>query len=204
MRCIFSPSKDRDWPSRWHILGTIVSDFHVPEYLCFMSFRFTTAVLLLCAFATAQARAQTEASSSNQEGWWHDLFRPDSAAQAEAKFCLGDSTFHDLPPATVNLVMPDTLNVLDSLDKAHPRPVQGHRIQIYFGNLQEARSIRAQFRRDHPDTPCQLMPIDPNYAVTVGNYRDLWSAKRALEEGAVGQWNHALVIPSDIDLPALR
>ena len=70
--------------------------------------------------------------------------------------------------------------------------------------MQEARSIRAQFRRDHPDTPCQLMPIDPNYAVTVGNYRDVWSARRALEEGTVGQWKHALVIPSDIDLPALR
>jgi hypothetical protein len=100
--------------------------------------------------------------------------------------------------------MPDTLRVLDSLDKVNPRPVQGHRIQIYFGNLQEARSIRAEFRRNHPDTPCQLMPIDPNYAVTVGNYRDVWSARRALEEGAVGDWKHALVIPSDIDLPALR
>ena len=83
-------------------------------------------------------------------------------------------------------------------------PSKGHRIQIYFGNLQEARSIRAKFRRNHPDTPCQLMPIDPNYAVTVGNYRDVWSARRALEEGTVGAWKHALVIPSKIDLPALR
>ena len=169
-----------------------------------MTFRFTTAVLFLCAFATAEGRAQTKAPSSDQEGWWQELFRPDSANRSDATFCWGDSTFHDLPPATVSLVMPDTLKVLDSLDKANPRPVQGHRIQIYFGNLQEARSIRAQFRREHPDTPCQLMPIDPNYAVTVGNYRDVWSARRALKEGDVGNWRHALVIPSNIDLPALR
>ena len=93
--------------------------------------------------------------------------------------------------------------VLDSLDKANPALFKGYRIQIYFGNLQEARSIRAQFRRDHPDTPCQLMPIDPNYAVTVGNYRDVERPSAPLEEGTVGQWKHALVIPSDIDLPAL-
>jgi hypothetical protein len=151
-----------------------------------------------------EAKAQANTTPSDEEGWWHGLFRPDSANRPASPFCLGDSTFQDWPPAEVRLLMPDTLKVLDSLDKANPRPVQGHRIQIYFGNLQEARSIRAQFRRDHPDTPCQLMPIDPNYAVTVGNYRDVWSARRALEEGAVGQWRHALVIPSDIDLPALR
>lgn len=190
--------------SYWHILGTIVFDFPIREYLCFMTFRCTLGVLLLSACSLVEAKAQANTTPSDQEGWWHELFRPDSANRPASQFCLGDSTFQDLPPAEVRLIVPDTLKVLDSLDKANPRPVQGHRIQIYFGNLQEARSIRAQFRRDHPDTPCQLMPIDPNYAVTVGNYRDVWSARRALEEGTVGQWKHALVIPSDIDLPALR
>ena len=169
-----------------------------------MTFRCTLGVLLLSACSLVEAKAQANTSPSEQEGWWHELFRPDSANRPLSPFCAGDSTFQDLPQADVRLLMPDTLKVLDSLDKTNPRPVQGHRIQIYFGNLQDARSIRAQFRRDHPDTPCQLMPIDPNYAVTVGNYRDVWSARRALEEGAVGQWKHALVIPSDIDLPALR
>ena len=169
-----------------------------------MAIRFTTVVLLLGAFSMVEAAAQTDNPSSDQDGWWHDLFRADSASRTGETFCTDDSTFRDLPSAEVHVVMPDTLKVLDSLDKANPRPVQGHRIQIYFGNLQEARSIRAEFRRNHPDTPCQLMPIDPNYAVTVGNYRDVWSARRALEEGTVGAWKHALVIPSKIDLPALR
>lgn len=195
---------DPNPPKCWHILGAIGFDFHDPEYLCFMTFRLTIAVLLVSALCFIEATAQVNSAPADQEGWWHDLFRTDSASGPDSKFCAGDSTFRDLPPAEVSLVMPDTLRVLDSLDKVNPRPVQGHRIQIYFGNLQEARSIRAEFRRNHPDTPCQLMPIDPNYAVTVGNYRDVWSARRALEEGAVGDWKHALVIPSDIDLPALR
>ena len=37
--------------------------------------------------------------------------------------------------------LPDTLHVLDSLDKADPSPLQGWRIQIYFGNLQDARAV---------------------------------------------------------------
>ena len=100
--------------------------------------------------------------------------------------------------------MPDTLRTLDSLDKADPKPLQGYRIQIYFGDLQEARAIRAAFRRDHPREACLLMPIAPNYAVTVGNYRDMWSAQRALRDGDVGDWRHALVIPSPINLPVLK
>ncbi|MEE2919397.1 MAG: hypothetical protein VYA72_04295 [Bacteroidota bacterium] len=168
-----------------------------------MTIRCTAFILSLGWFAMGEALAQTN-TAATQEGWWQDLFRADSATKARTGSDLRPVGHLDLPPADVTLVMPDTLKVLDSLDKTNPRPVQGHRIQIYFGNLQEARSTRAAFRRDHPDTPCQLMPIDPNYAVTVGNYRDIWSARRALKEGAVGTWKHALVIPSDIDLPALR
>lgn len=106
--------------------------------------------------------------------------------------------------ATFEWTLPDGLASLDSLDKADPAPLQGYRIQIYFGDLQEARGVRAAFRREHPDIECQLLPIAPNYAVTVGNYRDMWSAQRALRDGDIGSWKNALVIPSPIDLPPLR
>ena len=99
--------------------------------------------------------------------------------------------------------LPDTLHVLDSLDKADPSPLQGWRIQIYFGNLQDARAVRAAFRKDHPQVACQLMPIAPNYAVTVGNYRNTWAAQRALRDGEIGRWKNPLVIQSPIDLPPL-
>ena len=117
---------------------------------------------------------------------------------------LALSIVRSAPPATFSWSLPTGLATLDSLDKADPKPLQGYRIQIYFGDLQEARAVRAAFRRDHPEEACQLMPIAPNYAVTVGNYRDMWSAQRALRDGHVGSWKHALVIPSAIDLPALR
>lgn len=176
------------------------------------------------------AAAQTD-STSTQETWWKGLFRPDETATTPLSSdgapnamsdnkSLNDSAldtvaFINVPPersvsdvtrlpASWTWTMPDTLRTLDSLDKADPKPLQGYRIQIYFGDLQEARAIRAAFRRDHPREACQLMPIAPNYAVTVGNYRDMWSAQRALRDGDVGDWRHALVIPSPIDLPVLK
>ena len=100
--------------------------------------------------------------------------------------------------------MPDTLRSLDSLAKLNPTPLQGFRVQIYFGDLQEARAVRAAFNRACPDVASHLHPIDPNYAVTVGNFRDAWSAQRAVQSGALGTWDNVLVIPSEIDLPVLK
>lgn len=190
--------------------------------------RFLPLVLLVgSAWISAPVMAQTDTTSTDS-GWWKGLFRPtDEAPSTAPQESVGTSTAEpaaeipsDTPstmedtlalpilrsaqPATFSWSLPAGLATLDSLDKADPKPLQGYRIQIYFGDLQEARAVRAAFRRDHPDEACQLMPIAPNYAVTVGNYRDMWSAHRALRDGLVGSWKHALVIPSAIDLPALR
>ena len=190
--------------------------------------RFLPFVMLVgSAWISAPVTAQTDTTTTDS-GWWKGLFRPTeevpSAAPQESvgtptvepaaeipsdtrsamEDTLALSIVRSAQPATFNWSLPPGLATLDSLDKADPKPLQGYRIQIYFGDLQEARAVRAAFRRDHPEEACQLMPITPNYAVTVGNYRDMWSAQRALRDGHVGSWKHALVIPSAINLPALR
>ena len=175
---IHHPLLDPNPPSCWHILGAIAFDFHVPEYLCFMAIRFTTVVLLLGAFSMVEAAAQTENPSSNQDGWWHDLFRADSASRTGETFCKDDSTFWDLPSAEVRFVMPDTLKVLDSLDKANPRPVQGHRIQIYFGTCRKPGPSAP----NSAGTPRHPLPTDahrPQLRGDCGQLRDVWSARRA-------------------------
>lgn len=184
-------------------------------------------MLVGSAWILTPMAAQSD-TTTTESGWWKGLFRPtDEAATAvpqdsvetptakpateipsDNPFAKGDTLAlpikRSAEPATFTWSLPNGLATLDSLDKADPKPLQGYRIQIYFGDLQEARAVRAAFRRDHPEEACQLMPITPNYAVTVGNYRDMWSAQRALRDGLVGSWKHALVIPSAIDLPALR
>ena len=190
--------------------------------------RFLPFVMLVgSAWISAPVTAQTD-TTTKDSGWWKGLFRPMEEVPAAAPHAsvgtptvgradeipsdtrsamedtLALSSMRSAQPATFSWSLPPGLATLDSLDKADPKPLQGYRIQIYFGDLQEARAVRAAFRRDHPEEACQLMPITPNYAVTVGNYRDVWSVQRALRDGHVGSWKHALVIPSAIDLPALR
>ena len=190
--------------------------------------RFLPFVILVgSASISAPVVAQSDTTTTDS-GWWKGLFRPTEEAPAagalesvgtpsvETAFVISSDTptamedslvlpiKRNAQPATFSWSLPAGLAALDSLDKADPKPLQGYRIQIYFGDLQEARAVRAAFRRDHPNEACQLMPITPNYAVTVGNYRDMWSAQRALRDGNVGSWKHALVIPSPIDLPAMR
>ena len=166
--------------------------------------------------------AQTDTTQTEGETWWKGLFRGGQEAPQPIPEPTQDSldtptlTTMDsvaLTPAHVperpdavlaTWNMPDTLRSLDSLAKLDPAPLQGFRVQIYFGDLQEARAVRAAFNRACPDVASHLHPIDPNYAVTVGNFRDAWSAQRAVQSGALGAWDNVLVIPSEIDLPALK
>ena len=98
--------------------------------------------------------------------------KPATEIPSDNPFAKGDTLAlpikRSAEPATFTWSLPNGLATLDSLDKADPKPLQGYRIQIYFGDLQEASAVRAAFRRDHPEEACQLMPITPNYAVTVG------------------------------------
>lgn len=166
--------------------------------------------------------AQTDITQTEGETWWKGLFRggqetpqpiPEPTQDSLDTPTLTTMDSVALTPAHVperpdavlaTWNMPDTLRSLDSLAKLDPTPLQGFRVQIYFGDLQEARAVRAAFNRACPDVASHLHPIDPNYAVTVGNFRDAWSAQRAVQSGDLGAWDNVLVIPSEIDLPALE
>ena len=187
-------------------------------------YSFSLCMWLLAAGAVLPQTsfAQTDTTQTEGETWWKGLFRggqeipqpiPEPTQDSLDTPTLTTMDSVALTPAHVperpdavqaTWNMPDTLRSLDSLAKLDPAPLQGFRVQIYFGDLQEARAVRAAFNRACPDVASHLHPIDPNYAVTVGNFRDAWSAQRAVQSGALGAWDNVLVIPSEIDLPALK
>ena len=186
------------------------------------SFSFCMWLLAAGAVLPQTSFAQTDTTQTEGETWWKGLFR----GGQETPQPMEAPTLHTLDTTTATTVdsvalvpphapqrpdavlptwsMPDTLRSLDALAKLDPAPLQGFRVQIYFGDLQEARAVRAAFNRACPDVASHLHPIDPNYAVTVGNFRDAWSAQRAVQSGVLGAWDNVLVIPSEIDLPALK
>lgn len=207
----------------------LLANFNAPPMTARL--RLAPFVLGWAMLAPWASHAQTDSTQTAPDAWWKGLFRPaqevarapaspkgqpantspDSASGAaetavdSASMAWAGAPGEPRPPGSVTWHVPEGVAALDSLSKAHPSPLQGYRIQIYFGTLNEARAVRAAFRRDHPQTACQLLPLSPNYAVTVGNYRDKWEAQRALErEGFADTWEYSLVIPSEIDLPALQ
>ena len=192
---------------------------------------FTWLLLALFMGSPLMAQVDsTSTGSPADNGWWKGLFRQTVPSPSELG-CANqpakvDSADHgssvparwkpQMPERTdstsgillapgglgsVTWVMDSRIQTLDSLGKSEAKPIQGYRIQIYFGSLSEARAVKASFRKDFPEVSCQLLPISPNYAVTVGNYRNQWEARRALDSGEVGRWTNALVIPSEIDFP---
>ena len=89
------------------------------------------------------------------------------------------------------------------LESADQDPViNGFRIQIYFGDLESARAVRAKCRKSLNHNRIYLESITPNYSVAVGDYRDRWEAEIALSE-YLKKYRDALIIPSEINLPEL-
>ena len=139
------------------------------------------------------------------DGWDRPVFMPDTLIPLDTLARGSMSTSYVVRmPSEFEWNIPRGIAQIDSLGKVNPVPLQGYRVQIYFGDLQQARAIRAGYTRDHPDAACHLVAIDPNFAVTVGNFRDRWTAEKVLRNEILEDWPRALVVPCEIDFPRLE
>jgi hypothetical protein len=94
------------------------------------------------------------------------------------------------------------LDTLDSLWLLSPPPLKGYRVQIFLGPLNEARAVRAKFRRGNGLQPIYLISAAPSYRVVLGNFRSRWEAERMRQDWSQ-RYPHALVLPMAIELPPL-
>ena len=81
--------------------------------------------------------------------------------------------------------------------------INGYRIQIYFGNLESARAVRAKCRKQLDHDRIYLESITPNYTVLLGDYRDRWEAELALSS-LKKKYQDALIVPAEIKMPDLK
>ena len=80
-----------------------------------------------------------------------------------------------------------------------PREMQGYRIQLFTGTLQDARLLRSQLR-NQTHLPVYLTSLPPNYQILVGDFRDRWSAEKERELW-LANYPYALVLSSPVALP---
>jgi len=92
---------------------------------------------------------------------------------------------------------------LDSAWHSVDHVLRGYRVQIFSGSLQAAREVRAKARNAQAAWPVYLSSMPPNYRVTLGDFRTKWEAQQA-QDTWTDEFPMSIVIPMDINLPALR
>ena len=94
------------------------------------------------------------------------------------------------------------IEAMDSAWMALQHPVQGYRVQLYLGTLQEARKVRS-LMRTKTDLPIYLNSLAPSYRVTLGDFHDKWTAEKERQ-----RWNSrfrmTIVIPMEISISSAQ
>ncbi|MEZ7836578.1 MAG: SPOR domain-containing protein [Flavobacteriales bacterium] len=103
---------------------------------------------------------------------------------------------------SVVIHMDSALTEIDAKAFSETHTLKGYRIQIYFGDLETARAVRAKCRNRWKGSHVYLESIAPNYSVVVGDFRNRWEAESALPR-LKKLYPSALIIPTDIELPKL-
>ncbi len=102
----------------------------------------------------------------------------------------------------VRYIQDDRISLMDSLKKANPAPMEGFRVQIYFGSRAEANKVRIEFLRSHPEVGAYVTYLAPNFRLRVGDYRNRTEAegfKREVNKTYPGSY----IVADQISLPAL-
>lgn len=156
---------------------------------------------------------------AQDDPWWKNLFKKETVKEIEedtidtkkeeidsAEMDLKDTIPVIIPeisePGLITITTPPGLNTLNQSLTKKPRPINGFRIQIFFGNLSTAKTERSSFMGSHKGQPCYIVQNVPNYAVRVGDFRSQLEAHRKLQELKL-RYPSAYIVPDEIEFPVL-
>ncbi len=92
--------------------------------------------------------------------------------------------------------------ILDSLKRRYPTKIKGYRVQIFFGNREEARRKRIEFTARYPQTPAYISYLAPNFRLRVGDFRTRIEAEK-LKHDLGNRYQGCYIVKDEIELPAL-
>ena len=159
---------------------------------------------LIISFAFFALSSQAQKSKNRWRSSKVDTLKVDTSAVEFSD--RNSSSLIPLPEKNgegkIVLNMDSEINALYIENFEKPPVLKGYRIQIYFGDLETAREVRAKCRKQMDHGRIYLEAISPNFSVSIGDYRDRWEAEIALSE-YVKKYRDALITPSEIKLPEL-
>ena len=62
------------------------------------------------------------------------------------------------------------------------QPIEGYKIQIFYGNSDESRKKLQEFKREFQDFEGTIVYTNPNYKVWIGNFETRLEAEKAILE----------------------
>lgn len=92
---------------------------------------------------------------------------------------------------------------MDSLSRLHPSPLEGYRVQIFFGSRNEAQRTRGEFLKKYPDTGAYISYLAPNFRLRVGDFRSKMDSEKFKNE-IQNDFSGTYIVKDEISLPALR
>jgi hypothetical protein len=92
---------------------------------------------------------------------------------------------------------------IDSLEHKHRKSKhKGYRVQVFLGSYAQCRDERAKYQKSGILFPSYQIQNAPDYAVRVGDFRNIVEAMTALKD-IKRNYPGAFIIPDDIEPPKL-
>jgi len=80
--------------------------------------------------------------------------------------------------------------------------IQGFRVQLFFGNRDEAQKVRTAFLKKHPNIEAEIDYLAPNFRVRVGGFRTHLEAYR-FHQRLVSEFSGSYIVQDKIRVPPL-
>lgn len=108
-----------------------------------------------------------------------------------------------LPEGKIRVIADSRITLIDSLKKEYPTPMEGYRVQIFFGSRADAQKMRGEFLREYPDIPVYISYLAPNFRLRVGDFRTKMESER-LKKEIQDDYPGCYIVKDEIQLPVLR
>lgn len=170
--------------------------------------------IMICSFSLS-------AQDDSVDSWWKKLFKKETVDEIDETQPSDsiDSTetvvtpiesleidttandfFSNSKMGKINVFSNARIDSLGTIVKEYP--LEGYRIQIFFGDLKTAKLERAKYISLKTETPCYLEQTAPNFAVRIGDYRKEYEAYGELMK-IKESYPFAHIVATDIEFPAL-
>jgi hypothetical protein len=151
-----------------------------------MNYKEILTLIIVCIFFTAKG----------QDNDWR-LYKDSSERVVEKTSSPTADAGH------INFHMDRRIARLDSLKELNPTGIEGYRVQIFFGNRDQAQSTRVEFLRDYPDVGAYISYLAPNFRLRVGDFRTKIESEKFKNE-LIQKYPGCYIVKDQIEFPPLQ